>query len=495
MQLLMWPSRKATCGVSNLSIRVLSSEPKNVQLATLVILTGLGLGCLGTLEIQGHLLLSSLVMAGSMALIYSRPKLKMMALCSIFFAPFMAVFSLNVGVQLYISFGLILLSLPVLFIRTGLWRGSSTTRMLHWALGVFVSVALVSSIIGYVDLGSWHSLANIEDEWNIQSKLGSPLFNILRENFKLLILYGAFLVIVVSLRTEKDVSMAVKVYVVSACLQALYSVYTIVAVSMGFEYLLLPGTFMRGRGAGTFGEPVFFGAFMTIAVFLNVYLIRLGRIWAIVFMMNIAGLLLSFSTAAYFALGVGMVTMLFRRRSWKPVSLAAIVIGIIVYSVSSFFPSKYLEGAIYKPFFNNPSRLERLSTAKAGLRAWEERPIFGVGHGVFPYIRGDLAPIEEIYGARPNNVYLDILAETGTVGILVSIWVFSMLLVGISKCRHAVSESIRRFGLIGLPLLLSLATSFLGLQSIKYFFIWALLGILGAAFNIAAAKETPLEYH
>lgn len=454
-------------------------------------LFGLAIGFLMTLEVQMIILGAASMLAAIMLVMYSRPTLKLLALASIFFAPFLTVLSLDVGVQLYISSALILIALPFLLIRKGAWRRDTTAGTLQWALGSFVLIAVLSSIFGYADLGSWHSLADIEDKWSVQSQLGTPFFNVLRENFKLILLYGAFLVIVVALRTEKEVSLAVKVYVLSAALQSLYSLYTVTAVLLDFDYLVIPGTYARGRGAGTFGEPVFYGSFMSIAIFLNLYLVRLriGRVWKYLVVLNMVGLLLSFSAAAYYAVCVGLITLALRKGYRRVTAFAGIIIGVTIYIVASSLPSKYLESAIYKPFFSNPSRLERLSTAKVGLKAWEARPILGVGHGLFPYIRGDLAPIDEIFGTRPNNVYLDILAETGTVGIFVFIWTFWLLLAGIRKCRYAVSQATRSFVLIGPPLLFSLAVSFLGLQSIKYFFLWALLGILGAAMNVGQLER------
>lgn len=114
----------------------------------------------------------------------------------------------------------------------------------------------------------------------------------------------------------------------------------------------------------------------------------------------------------------------------------------------------------------------RYALLKEGVRLWKKRPILGIGLSQFGYKclwNSQGQGLENLVEKPiPNNTYLEILSETGVLGLLMS------LLFGVGVCLRgwrSVGWSPLSFGLLALIVGLNIYPSFTVL------FIWAFLAL------------------
>ena len=150
-----------------------------------------------------------------------------------------------------------------------------------------------------------------------------------------------------------------------------------------------------------------------------------------------AGLVTSISRAAVLSVLAGLAWMALRERRYRGrFLLLAVLIAVMV---------PFLPGAFFRRFegVNEALRGTLILTGRtgltdrgyfnrAGLKIWRAHPIVGVGLGNFGYyyVQSEFNP--GYRGGRgrlpPHNLYVQALAETGTVGFLVLMWwIFEMV--------------------------------------------------------------------
>lgn len=127
--------------------------------------------------------------------------------------------------------------------------------------------------------------------------------------------------------------------------------------------------------------------------------------------------LLTFSRAGYFALGgsiaisMGMF-FLSRTNLKKALSLGIFLVVLVGLSSLTSIGNRFLSS--FSP--EDGSQQERIRLFLEAIENTKQAPLLGVGLGNYPlFVKPEAAPREPIYA---HNLYLDILLETGLVGLL-----------------------------------------------------------------------------
>jgi putative inorganic carbon (HCO3(-)) transporter len=218
-------------------------------------------------------------------------------------------------------------------------------------------------------------------------------------------------------------------------------------------YFTILGRFMRA--SGSFGQPNPFGGYLgltlPVAVSLALWawtaLLRSATrspsalLWVIFYTaaaaLIAAGLVASWSRGAWLgaAVGVGIVLVLRSRTAaiLSGVALLAVLVALLfgvfnptlapaplverVQDIPAYFG---MTDALNQPVTDaNYAVLERLAHWTAAQRMWESAPWLGVGPGnfntVYPLVR---LPRWDIALGHAHNIFLNVLAETGILGLL-----------------------------------------------------------------------------
>ncbi len=215
---------------------------------------------------------------------------------------------------------------------------------------------------------------------------------------------------------------------------------------IGIAKLIVDGTTYI-RGYGTFPHPNLLSAFLIVGIFVALYLLMQKSRWwerglyGFLLVLNIFGLTVTFSRAAFLALCIGLLVYfgysLFNGKhsnDSSPLGRRRMEGGLILVVISIL-----ISFLIFKPFLltratiSDSASLERMFYNKVGIRMITDNPIFGMGAGesvlhMEQYSNVKLWPWQK----QPiHNYYLLAAAELGIVGSLILIWVFLSHLFGI----------------------------------------------------------------
>ncbi|MEO0562034.1 MAG: O-antigen ligase family protein [Chloroflexota bacterium] len=255
----------------------------------------------------------------------------------------------------------------------------------------------------------------------------------------------------------------------------------------GALHLLINGRFFRAFG--TFGQPNPFGAFMgltaplvgmsTIAYaqrFLHRWWTERSLSWyagimavfyGVTTLLLVTGLYMSFSRGAWlgFAASAGVMLVAFPRKLWQSALLAVGALAFAAFMWGAGLVPASIESrlrSITSEVFNvadvrgvditpaNYAIVERLAHWQAAIRMAEANPVLGVGGGNYEvaYAQYRLINWDEALG-HAHNYYLNVLAETGILGILtyLTMWI-GVVIIGWRARQHP--DMIARYTVIGL---------------------------------------------
>ncbi|MCW1888040.1 MAG: O-antigen ligase family protein [Candidatus Moranbacteria bacterium] len=190
------------------------------------------------------------------------------------------------------------------------------------------------------------------------------------------------------------------------------------------------------RATGFFPDPHIFSYYVAMAIpFTCLYWKKNFFGWSrLVSLLLFLGLLLSFSRGGYVAIAASFLWFLlliffFEKKQkialWI-IAASSISLFALVSPVGNRFISSFTSG--------DGSRSERVQLAYTALEAIRERPFLGVGVGNYPlWVKPEALSREPIYA---HNLYLDIAAELGLVGLsLFLIAVFGALFESFQKWK------------------------------------------------------------
>lgn len=270
--------------------------------------------------------------------------------------------------------------------------------------------------------------------------------------------------------------------VISAFGHAIIGIYTFLGGS-GADHLKITGRFFRAFG--TFGQPNPFGGFMGLVAPIAIMLTYSQLIACLKkpssatflklsILASIAGVIIvalfaSWSRGAWLGFGasVGMLLVVLPRKKWQ--SLLVFIMGVIfVIGVASanILPSsitnrlqsitqEMLSSADVQGVYitsDNYAVIERLAHWQAAINMAEANPFLGVGMGNYDSAYNDYRLLNwEMSLRHAHNYYLNILAETGAVGLTLYLLLFTAILVMVWKATTHPDYTSRHMaiGLLG----------------------------------------------
>lgn len=335
-------------------------------------------------------------------------------------------------------------------------------------------------------------------------------------------LFVAYLAALNLLRDERSRRLVLAALLATGLAQSLVGIYQFFAV-VGPEAFRVGG-FLRAYG--TFGQPNPFAGYLELVVPLALAVVVVWRpglrdwLWWLALasaLFAIAATVMSFSRGAWLGLAVGLAVAAGAaiRRGWLVVVVGGALTGfgylaIAVGLVRGMIAQRLTQATGYFRLFDTHSVIptndsfavvERMAHWQAGWEMFLDHPLVGVGPGnyIVAYWRYAILP----YWADPlghaHNIYLNIAAESGAIGLVAYVvMVGSWLFVGLSLARRLASRgasSLNAAIAIGvLGCLVSLAVHnvfdnlYVHMLNVQ---IGLLLGLLCAAASDAPAALTP----
>lgn len=218
---------------------------------------------------------------------------------------------------------------------------------------------------------------------------------------------------------------------------------------------------------------------------------------------------LTLSRGAYLAAVPFALTLLaiyFRQFfTWRNLLATALVSMVvlatsyqIVNSVSPESLEKFIDHATLGDVLRTKtgeSGFGRLNAFEQALGAWQDRPIFGIGLGNFgPHILAYPEVKPDRGWEIVNNEYLELLAESGLVGL--GLWL-SLCLAVIGRsviAYHRASDPLAKIMVAGLQAAwVGILVQYNFFSTLYIIHIWVVMALLIASQNIALASHQPTE--
>jgi len=209
------------------------------------------------------------------------------------------------------------------------------------------------------------------------------------------------------------------------------------------------------RTIGFFPDPHMLAFFIGLTAPLSLVLMfsengRRARWLFIVCCLLFAVLLLTFSRGGYLGLAFGLVAMFvfawprFDRKEKVFFSSCLILASVIILLAGS-----PVMGRFFSSFdLAEGSNLGRLAIWQESWTVFKDSPILGVGLGNYPLALDFNANYRS--AVTSHNLYLDILAETGLVGLVAWVWFFYSFFAGVIK---KIKQRDKEIALLGAGLL------------------------------------------
>jgi len=267
------------------------------------------------------------------------------------------------------------------------------------------------------------------------------------------------------------------------------------------------GNSLPARISGTLANPDFFGAYMTLSIFLGIFILYLEKekdlkfVWGLLIAMNLVTLLLSQTRAAWGGFIIGSLLFfffLYSRYYSLDVKKRRIILALILIAALTFLflisnYDKYNLDRVYafKRFFSIfdiGGVASRLSVWEIASNAWKESPVLGNGSESFgffyeKYFKAEYLPYTgEIYFDYPHNKYLGILSDVGIVGLFSYLSIFFTAFYLILKNNNPFSpkskDSIMGYFLISFFVAFLIQNIFAFDTITIYFIVFLILGFV-----------------
>lgn len=212
-------------------------------------------------------------------------------------------------------------------------------------------------------------------------------------------------------------------WLLGTALSAAYALYCAASLTFTDEAFLLPGLERHQISSigpivvsrsGTFEEGNFAGLYFLVSATLAYYFRRWGYV-----AVALLGLLLTKSSSGFFGFIALLGVVIVQRRGGKLLALPAL--GLAALAVYGLINYLTLEGKFGGGASSGSSRVNEVLTAMAMFR---DHPILGMGPGqygfrFFEYVWDPtIIPEDATLRHIPNNIYAELLSETGLLGFL-----------------------------------------------------------------------------
>ncbi len=265
------------------------------------------------------------------------------------------------------------------------------------------------------------------------------------------------------------------------------------------------------RPGGTIGDANYYGQLLVIMIPVALYLLFEGRrIWKVVGLVCAAiltaAVVFTYSRGDALALGAIVVAAVIYKRP-NPLLLAGGVVALLL--AVPLMPANYVarlttvidvaEGN-QMTIYGEDSIRGRAGATQAAIEMFADHPFFGVGRENYPlyqldYLSGT-AFARVAKGIPPHNLYLEVAAEHGVMGLIVfgGVLVISWLALMDARRRFKLVHAHREYeltGWLGIVFIGYLVTA-LFLHGAFLYMLWLIISLIAAARQIAAADPPAL---
>jgi O-antigen ligase len=276
-------------------------------------------------------------------------------------------------------------------------------------------------------------------------------------NFRELLSEFAVVLAAVFVLTRRSPLPFIAVGLVSAILSAVLALVTFGNPAVGPPIAgLLAHSTLSDRAVGSFGNPNYFGLFEAIATItavswmIGTHSARLRLVLLVAAIVLGASLAVSLSRGGVIAFAAGLACLAFSR--YRARTASVIVAGLLVAAVV-LFPifvdwriTTTLGSASAGTYADQAqSDAARGAAVLAGPQLFLTAPLFGIGWGHYSAMSAQFAGPGVSLGA--HNWYISVLAEEGTVGIVIWILLLGALVIAL-RSRPTFPRSIG-FGVLG----------------------------------------------
>lgn len=285
---------------------------------------------------------------------------------------------------------------------------------------------------------------------------------------------------------KRHFNMLRSAWLVGCICAAGYVIYTQISFLLYGSAVMLPGIERHQLGSlgpfsitrsGVFDEGNFAGLYFLLSITLALSARRY-----VVALMALVALLLSLSTAAYVALiAVWGVYALVKNGRLVAIPYAA-VIGVALFGIYTFF------AATGKFALTNSSAAARLNEIMTALTIFWDHPWFGVGLGQygFQYYFYEWDPSAGALATSDrhitNNIYAEILAETGLAGFVAFGWFIKNWITLLYVSRDRL--------LLFFATAMGIMIAWLAYPTFNIAFFWSFMGLTtGLIFSLLAQSQ------
>jgi len=215
---------------------------------------------------------------------------------------------------------------------------------------------------------------------------------------------------------KKDIDGFIWVFIGVGCLCSLYGVYQ----SFGMDPVdkVIDLDYKRWPGS-TFGRAAFFGAYLTVVIPLSFYMLLKFKKWWMYLVVGLLlyALVLTKARASFVGVFVGMLYFVLLCRCYISFRLIGVVLGFIII-LNVVLP----ESPVKRLIEYSSARETRHEIWHVGYSIIKDNRWFGIGPDCLPLVYGNYRIAE--YGevgalkARLHNEWLDILVDTGIIGLV-----------------------------------------------------------------------------
>lgn len=431
-------------------------------------------------------------------------KLKNILFIMLFFVPFTYSLAINLKVPIKTYEILFVIFLSIWFFQSAI-KGQIKLEIdsVFKFLAFFLIWAGFATIISYFKIGSFSSLP----DW-IPAR-GSFFLSPVIEIFYL-VLNISIAVFISKLITNKcDFRFITKILLVSSLFVCLYGLYIFFSKLLGLPYFSLPTMsgavkhfgFILPRVEATFKEPNFFAGYLAALIPMTWAVLFLPQIkerfsfnnklfFTILIIVQLFALALTFSAGGIISVFVcgSFFTILFvvklKKRAAKLILfiLGMALIGFIL-SLRFGLLGVFNEAIFVKLFSAdvNPmtwSRIERWQQFSAAISLFVRYPIFGVGLSNFGLFFDRVLGIYYGFEATANNIFIELLAETGLIGFLLFTSFFVVMFKRFLQAVKKIRDTEETIILIGLwSSFVAIITTWNFYPSYSLSFFWVMFGI------------------
>lgn len=473
------------------------TDSRTLLMTAFVCIVGLAIGFLTS----GMGLASFLLIVVPVVIILTAYRLIYGVYLLIFTLPYFDVFVYEwLGVSLKVSDFVALICIFVFLIRFAL-RPKETFSFspVMIPLGIFVFLGIVIFFIHYPQVASLPK----------EGGLNSPALRSMKVTMWMV--YSALIAVVVcsAIKTKDMLQNCIKIFLLTTVIVCIYSLvglagYLLHIKALTWKLVGTPGGFVRLRG--TFGEPSYFAHYMAVVLplALMVFILRIYRLGFLgppisMFILFVTQILI-FSTTGMIGMFIMVILVLFFMRHYglltfrgrfRYTMVFVVAAAAFLFFWAAFNPDflKISLGTLAKVLMPGT----RFSGLLLGFRMLRDNFIIGVGPGNWDWFsRGYVPEIKALTGLMPsfNNLYLEILLDTGIVGFIPFAFIFILLFVHLSRAIRNTDDKFLQAVLIGflvgfIVLLLEYVASF----NFYRIYTWVPLGIAMAAVKLAHEKE------